>query len=176
MNSSLQTVRPIDDGESRLWLPPRRLRRYQWFKTFGALVMAAVFTGWMVMYRSNPHVWIPLVLILMVTAWVLIKSITADLDRARHRQLAVDADQLIVTTPQGTRRVMWSHVLNARWCDEPINELGLWLYDRQGDVLTHLDQSFLIDQSEAQAFLAWARKRAVLDFEVQWPRIRVVPS
>lgn len=133
--------------------------------------MAAIFTRWMVMYRYNPYVWIPLTLILMTTLWVLIKSITSDLDRARHRQLAVDADKITVTTLQGTNRIMWPHVANARWRDEPVNELGLWLYDRHGEALVHLDRSFLVDQSEAQAFLAWARRRAALNFEVKWPHV-----
>jgi hypothetical protein len=160
--------------EAHEWLPATRLRRYQWQKGVGALFMAGIFGGWLVIQWSNPVVRLLSVGLIGVTAWVLWRSVVDDLDRARGRQVTVTRATIRVTTPQGATQARFRDVAVARWVDvtdvpaDARERAGLWLYDRHGQPLVQLDTRILADEPEARAFLGWARRRADLGFEVRW--------
>ena len=157
-------------NESDLWLPPIRLRRYQRHKMLGGLLIAAIFTGWMINHWSNPWMRRLCLLLFATTAWVVIKSHWADRRRAQDRQLAVDAEGLSIWTSKGKTHIRFQDIAAAQWREEPTEDVGLWLYDHDNQVLAHLDAVFFADQAETRSFLQWARERAPIDFPVHWPR------
>ena len=160
---------PAIPDEKNLWLPPRRMLRYQWSKAVGGLLMGAIFAGWLVIQWSNPAMrWLAIAL-LVITAWVVIASCIADRVRAYGRQLAIDGADLLFATPDEEKRIAMDSIAYAQWREDELATAGLWLFDRQGGVLAHLDLRFLGDQDEARTFLHWARQRADLPFEVRWP-------
>ena len=161
---------PLDRAtEQYLWLPPHSLCQYQWKKVITGLVFAVVFCGWMVIQWSHPAMrWVGAALVL-ITAWVTLASTISDYRRSRGRQLRVEPGVLSVTTPRGTTRVALCDVADAEW-QQTQHEAGLWLYDTDGGVLAHLDRAFLADQTEALAFLGWARQQTQLPFKVRWPQ------
>ena len=155
--------------ERNLWLPPVHLRRYQAVKIGIALLMAAIFVLWLAVgWRS---LWVRCLVfgLLIVTAWVTIRSIRSDAERVRSRQLEIRDDMLCGTRPAGAFQFRFADIALAQWRERTAEELGLWLLDRGGRVLLHLDSGFFADQAEARAFLRWARARTHLPFEVQWP-------
>lgn len=157
---------PHTGDESNLWLPPRQMRRYQRNKVIGALLMMAIFSGWLILQWSNFVMRIVAGSLITMTLWVLIQSILEDLRRGRGRQIQIIDEQLCITNPDGVTTVELGHVADARWDDETP---GLSFYDGHGQTLACLDCDFLADEAEARCFLGWARKHAHLPFKVRWP-------
>lgn len=153
--------------EDDLWLPPRRLRRYQWNKVVGGCLMSMIFVGWLLLQWSNPTMRLVAGGLICVTGWVLIQSITNDCRRDRGRQVKIADGELMVTAPHGMTQIRLDQVAQARWDED--SHPGLWLYDTNGRTLIHIDAHFLPDQAEARSFLGWARKHADLPFDVHWP-------
>jgi len=153
--------------EQNLWLPPHRLRRYQWAKMIGGLLLTGIFAGWMVLQGSNTVMRLVAGLLIGTTVWVVIKSMVDDRRRGRGRQIEIINGRLLVTTPSRVTQTNLDDVADAQWRND--NRPGLWLYNRNGQILAHLDRDFLIDQAEARSFLGWARKRVNMPFGVRWP-------
>ena len=151
-----------------LWLPPKSMRRYQWAKGIGGLLFVATFLGWMLLQWSSPIIRWATAAMVALTAWVTLASLISDHRRSRGRQIRLEREALCVTSPRGSTRVVLADVAEARWRPDTSSQAGLWLYDRRGLALLHLDAPFLADESEARRFLAWARQRAVLPFAVRW--------
>ena len=150
-------------------MPPRRLWRYQVAKATGGLIAAGIFAGWLLVHWSNVAMRLLAATLLGVTAWATAWSILDDAARARGRQVAIRPGELILTTPGSRRLVSLPDVAWAQWRHDSASDAGLWLYDSKGEVLAHLDENILADEAEAREFLGWARKRAELPFNVQWP-------
>ena len=154
--------------ERNLWLPPRRMRRYQLAKAVGGLLFAMIFVGWMVIQWSNVLMRNVAGILVALTAWVTIRSIVVDIDRSRGRQLAIEPDRLIIIRPNEEQSIELSDVAKAVWQNEP--EPAMTLYGHDGSTLAQLDRAFLADESEARTFLGWARRQTDLPFDVDWPR------
>lgn len=169
INASLQPAAAGD--ESRLWMPPRRLWKYQGAKIVGTTVIAAIFVGWLTIQWSSPAMRVLAGALLAMTLWVLIVSIRDDLIRSRGRQIFLHAGVLEIIAPQAAHSLPLHEIAWAQWREDDADAAGLWLFGRSGQPLAHLDTAFLADQSEARAFLRWARQRASLDFEVRWPAV-----
>ena len=154
--------------DANLWLSPRRLRRYEAAKGVGAVLFASLFFVWAMAswpQRLPTLIATPLVLI---TFWVTVTSVVRDRQRSVGRQLRITSHAMHLTLPGAAIRVPWGDVHSARWLDEESSSQGLWLYGAAGQPLAHIDRAFLADQSEARAFLGWARQRASLRFPVAW--------
>lgn len=160
---------PSPHAEADLWLPPRRMRRYQLAKLGGAAVVSLIFTGWLVLQWSSPVMRVVAGSLLLLTLWITFRSIVVDAARARGRQLRLDNQRLTITRPDGSTVVPVADIASATWDEETTATMGLWLYNAQGQPLAHLDSDFLADQAEARAFLSWARRHANLNFPVRWP-------
>lgn len=158
--------------ERNLWLPPRRMARYQWAKVVGGLLFAVIFAGWMLIQWSSVAMRVATAGLLTLTAWVTAASIVNDLRRTRGRQVAIASGRLVITTPTGQCDIALTDVAEARWRDDPPTESGLSFHDAAGRCLARLDPAFLESQAEARAFLRWARERADLPFRVVWPEER----
>jgi len=161
-------------AERDLWLPPRRMRRYQIAKILTGLLIVAIFCGWLYLqWWQDPTARIAIGGLVVLTAFITARSIIGDVRRARGRQLSLTtssgAAELIVLTPQGQSRFALADIDHGRWRCETVSEFGLWLYDRQGGVLAHLDEGFVADETEARMLLGWMRQRAELTFTVRWP-------
>ncbi len=143
------------------------MARYQWNKTIGGLLFASIFAGWMVIQWSSVAMRFVAGGLMVVTAWVTIASVVADVRRSRGRQLAVEPGRLIIESPGDRRVIDVTQVARAQWRNTP--EPILTLYDAEGVVVAELDAAFLADESEARTFLGWARQRTDLPFEVDWP-------
>lgn len=154
-------------NEQNLWLPPRRLRRYQWAKMAGGLLLTATFSSWMILQGVNTAMGWAAGFLIGVTVWVVIKSTLDDHRRGRGRQIEIVDGRLLVTTPDRVTRANLADVTDAQWRSD--NQPGLWLYNQSGQTLAHLDRDFLMDQAEARSFLGWARKRVNMPFGVRWP-------
>ncbi|MEX0774802.1 MAG: hypothetical protein WD042_03705 [Phycisphaeraceae bacterium] len=157
-----------DPGEDRLWLPPRRLRRYTWAKIVTSTIIAATFVGWMWLQWSSPMMRLAAPLLLVITCWVLVRSIAEDYKRARGRQIAVEGDTLEVTDAEQTCGIAMSRIAKGQWLDDPADRRGLHLLDAEGKPLVHLNEAFLADEAEARAFLGWLRQQSQARFDVQW--------
>ena len=157
------------DTEADLFLPPRRLWRYQVNKLIVAVLVAATFTGWLILNWSN--VWMRLLAagLLVVTAYVTAKSIVTDLRRARGRQIALRGERLVITQPTGQADVSLDAIAEIHWRNDTSANLGLWLMDSEAAALAHLDERFVQDQREALAFLHWLREKAGRTFTTRWP-------
>jgi hypothetical protein len=163
----------LSTPQERLWMPPHRIRRYQWQKVVAAALVGAIFAGWLVIRWSSVPQRVFCFGLLAVTLWVLLRSVISDGARARTRQLGVceqGAGVLRITGPTGTLHIGVQEVSEARWLDEPEDRAGLWLYDREQRPVAHLDRGYLSDQREACAFLGWARRSIDLKFPVIWPQ------
>lgn len=160
----------VDHGpasERGLWLPPRLMWRYQWYKAGGGLLVCAIFAGWLLIQWSSPGMrWLSMALI-AGTAWIVAISIIEDRRRSRGRQIAARDGTITVTTPQSVTRVSLADVAEIRWQDD--TPPGLWLHGHSGEVLAHLDTDFLATQEEARSFLGWLRQQADLNVRVRWP-------
>ena len=168
--ASTATIPTGADDESRLWLPPNRLRRYERAKLIGGVLIAVIFLGWLVVQWSNPFVRYLSIALLLTTAWVLLSSTIADRVRARGRQIAVDGRSLHITTPTGQRWVALDQVAAAQWHDGPQPAAGLWFYDEHRQAVAHLDLYFLADDVEARTFVGWLRRQTGVALNVRWPR------
>jgi len=173
MNAQLSTLnitsQSRQSGEENLWLPQRRLLRYQFAKICTALIVLNIFTGWMIIEWTNLGVRILTIVLGLITAGVTIASVTMEVRRYRGRQLQIQPGILSITAPGTRTQVAISNVACGQWRDGPPDR-GLWLYGQHGQILAHLDKNFLADQHEAYAFLGWARRHTKLAFEVKWPR------
>jgi len=151
-----------------MWLPPNLMHRYQWNKVIGGLLVSVIFIGWLILQGSNPAMRILAITLIVVTCWVVIRSMLDDTRRNRGRQITLADGVMRITTPDGTSPIRLADVALAQWCqnDPP----GLWFYDQQHQPLAHLDTVFLADQTQARNFLGWARQHADLPFEVRWPK------
>ncbi len=167
-HASAQLVTTACD-EHDLWLPPRRMLRYQIAKFLGALVVAGIFVGWLVIQWSNPVMRVLTLMLLALTVWVTLASILGDFFHGRGRQLALRQGQLTLRVGPLNTVLPLSRIALARWREDDYHTAGLWLLDRDEKPLAHLDLDFLADQDEARAFLRWARQRAELNFPVHWP-------
>ena len=155
--------------ESGLWLPPRRMATYHRARALGGALFALIFAGWLWLQWTNVPMRYLAIGLLLVTAWVTMTSITRDRARQAQRQLAVERNALRITTAEGETRVGLADIARARWSDGPAPQAGLWLLGPDDRALAHLDLNFFADESEARAFLGWARRRTTLPFEVHWP-------
>ena len=154
--------------EDTLWLPARRIRRYQWYKALGGLLMAGVFAGWLVIQWSNPAMRVVCGGLLVVTTWVVAASIIEDWRRGQGRQVCIERGKMRVTVPDGVTEFSIKHVAQVVWDDGP--DGGLHFCDKDRRTLATLDAQFVADRCEARAFLAWARQRADMRFQARWPR------
>ena len=161
----------VRDDERDLWLPPHRLRRYQWQKVLAALTVLVIFVGWMVLRWQSTTVRITTGGLMVITIWVLVRSIVSDVGRGRGRQVTVQDGVMRVTTPGGDTDVALDKVQQAEWQNGSADAYGLSLYDGAGHTLVHLDASLLADEAEARVFLNWVRQRADVKFEVRWPAV-----
>lgn len=154
-----------------VWLPPERMRRYEWAKVIGAILVMTIFAGWLLIQWSNPFMRLLAMALLLMTAWITGKSILIDILRMRGRRLAVcPAENLLhVTQPQGATAVRLAEVAQGQWRDQTQEATGLWLLDNQGQTLVHLDSAFLADEAEARTFLNWLRQHTAAGFDVRWP-------
>lgn len=171
--TSRGAVPPAKDPEKLLWMPPKRLRRYQWQKVFAGALVSAIFLGWLVIQWSSLFVRTVSLLLLGVTAWVVARSIADDAARSRGRQIALipgSTPALEIVTPDAVAHLSLRDIHQAEWRDEPVEQAGLWLFDQQHHALGHLDPGFFTDQLEACAFLRWARRQVHMDFPVRWPQ------
>lgn len=159
----------MNRDEKNLWLPPRRLRRYQILKTGAGILAAAIFIFWILQLRQNIWMIFFAVLLVIITAWVTVASILRDMGRARRRQIAVHTGALLIESPTDNLRVELEKVHHAQWRHDSESTLGLWLFDKPKTVLAHIDGEFLADEAEARAFLQWLRERTGRHFKVQWP-------
>ena len=157
------------DPEADLYLPPRRLWRYQINKIIGAAVVAMIFTGWLILQWES--LWMRLLAscLLGMTAYVTIQSIVTDLRRACGRQIALHPDRLVITEPSGQTTVRLDDIAELHWRDDTSANLGLWLVDDTGQPLAHLDEAFLEDPREARAFLGWLRRITNRRWMTRWP-------
>ncbi|MBI1336631.1 MAG: hypothetical protein GC164_06685 [Phycisphaera sp.] len=155
--------------EPDLWLPPRRMRRYQLAKVGGALVVTLIFVGWLVLQWSNPAMRYLTLALLAITLWVTLASILGDLARSRGRQLRIAGGKMTVKLGEQLTTISLEKIFRGQWREDAYDTAGLWLIDQNGATLAHLDTGYLADQDEARAFLRWARQRAKFDFPIQWP-------
>lgn len=157
-------------GEA-VFLPPERMKRYQWNKIIGAAFFAAIFGGWLFIQWSNPTMRLIASVLLLVTLWVTLRSILSDALRMRGRQLAISDGVLRITTPSGEAFVRLAEVAAARWNEDDAASTGMIFYDANGRELGVIDGYFLADQPEARTFLFWARQHANIEFPIHWPEI-----
>jgi len=159
------------NDENNLWLPPRRMRQYQWMKVVGGLLIVMIFIGWLILQGSDPVIRTMTIGLIFVTLWVVVRSITDDQKRNRGRQIEISNHQLTVTLPHGTTTFSFSQVVDALWKDDWQDDAcpGLTFYNGDGQSLVHLDNDFLADQAEARRFLHWIREHTNLPFKVRWP-------
>lgn len=157
-------------SERNLWMPPGRLLRYQLVKIGAAAIALAIFGVWMTLRWHVPMMrWLSLALAAM-TVWFIGRSIVTDIVRARGRQLElVDGALRGIRPGEPMFEVRVADIAEARWRDDTLETLGLWLFDRDGRTLVQLDGGFIADEMEARDFLRWARQRVKLDFPVRWP-------
>lgn len=160
---------PSPASERNLWLPPRRLRRYQAAKVATALLMAGIFAGWTVLQWNLPVMRGLALALLAVTGWVTFRSVVSDALRARGRQLAIESGSIVLVGPEGSTTVRVADIAAAQWRDEPSEQAGLTLLGRNGQTLARIDTVFLADQAEARSFLGWARNLTPMTFPVHWP-------
>lgn len=154
--------------DTNLWLSPRRLRRYEVAKGVGAVLFASLFVVWAMAVWPQLLPTLIATALVLITLWVTVTSVVRDRQRSRGRQLRITAHAMHLTVPGAATRIPWVDVHSARWLDEHSSSQGLWLYGATGQPLAHIDRAFLADQSEARAFLGWARQRAPLRFSVAW--------
>jgi hypothetical protein len=165
---TMSALSPTID-EQNLWLPPKRMARYQLIKLGGGLIMITIFVGWLVLQWSNLSMrWFALTL-LTITTWVVVMTCINDRLRSRGRQLSIDSNHMVLTKPNEQIDITLSDVAYAQWREDDMQTAGLWLFDRSDQELAHLDLDFLGDQDEARSFLRWARQRTDFSFEVRWP-------
>ena len=158
-----------ESAESHQWLPPQRMRRYQWVKAGGGLLFVLLFIGWMWLQWSNPVMrWLAGGLT-VITAWVTLASIIDDRRRVGHRQLTAESDRWIYETEQRRVVIPLASVARARWRHDDPRATGLWLFDHDDEVIAHLDDHLLGDEAEARTFIGWARLKSRLPFSVTWP-------
>lgn len=162
---------PPDEGN--LWLPPRRLVRYQLVKIVAAALLVCFFVAWLVLLWQVTPVRFLVLALVVVTVWVTVQSACSDVARSRGRQLEIRGEMLCGRHKNRNIEIRLGEVSHAQWRERSDDELGLWLYDAGGNVLVHLDCGFFRTQAEARAFLAWLRRRAAGSFEVRWPEANV---
>ena len=155
-------------GPQAVWMPPDQMRRYQWNKVIGGLLVSVIFIGWLTLQWSNPAMRTLAITLIAVTGWVVIRSMLDDVRRGRGRQITITDGVLHVTSPTGASQFRLADVALAQWRQD--NQPGLWFYDQHRQPLAHLDTVFLDDQVQARNFLGWARQHADLPFEVRWPK------
>lgn len=158
-------------NEGDMWMPPGRMWRYQLAKAVGGLLVAAIFAGWLLIQWSNPVMRILCMVLIAITAWVVYASIRQDIVRGRGRQLQLTADRMTIVGPDAQQVLRLNDIGYARWREDTQESAGLWFYDREDRTLAHLNTAYLGDQSEARAFLNWARQRAPMGFDVRWPSV-----
>jgi hypothetical protein len=152
-----------------LWMPPGRMQQYHLARAIGGTLAAVIFVGWLLIQWSNPVMRLFACALVVMTAWITVQAIAADIRRSRGRQISLSGGVMTVTTQADQNCVALADVVLAQWHDEPAEKIGLWLIDDQDNVLAHLDERFLADQAEGRAFLQWARAHDRLDFPVRWP-------
>ncbi len=160
----MSSVEPAADA---LWMPPSRIRRYQYIKIAAGVGIIAVFAGWMVNMQGRPAMWWLSAALILATLWTVGRSLLLDF-RRRGRQLAVAEEGLVLSGPDGTRQVRFADVTEARWRNDREQDVGLWLYGADGRVIAHLDQGLLADEAEARAFVRWIRAHRSFDFNIEW--------
>lgn len=153
---------------THLWLPPERMRRYQWVKVVGGVLIGVIFAGWLFIQWSNAVMRIVAAGLLLVTVWVIAGSIWDDVVRSRGRQVSLEGDTLVIQADGQVQRVDLSEIGHAEWSEDRAEESGLLLFDRAGRPLALLDSYLLADQAEARAFVHWVRERVPFDFEIRW--------
>lgn len=165
--STTSKSQPVD--QARLWLPPSKLRRYQWVKAIGGALVAMIFVGWLYIQWSN-HVmrWFVIAL-LAITIWVVWVSVISDHFRAQGRQIALEDGLMTITAGHDATCVRLADVDYACWREDNEEQWGLWFFDAAGNTIAHLDAVFLRDQAEARAFLTWLRGGHRRRLEVRWP-------
>ena len=150
------------------------MRAYHAAAIVCALLAALIFSGWAVIYGSSPLMRLACVALIAVTGWVVIRATLVDRQRARHRQVRIEAEpreapRLCVTDPSSTTRFPLTDIQRAAWRHDNLQDAGLWMFDKQGAALAHLDLDFLTDEAEARTFVGWVRRHTGAAFPVQWP-------
>jgi hypothetical protein len=150
--------------ESRLWLPPARLRRYMLMKCLAAAGFAAIFLGWMLLQWFNPLLRGIAAALALATVWITVRSSLAERRRAAGRQVELLDAALRITTPGRETCLPLAELDHGQWSDDA----GLSLHDRDGRPLGLIDTGCIADESEARAFLHWLRDRAGISLRVRW--------
>jgi hypothetical protein len=163
-------------GVTHLWMPPARLRRYQWSKLIGGALVGSIFAGWLVLQWSSPAMRVLAVALIAVTAWVVVHSWLTDARRARGRQVTLSRPtsgsgpiSIRITEPGLDNTVPLERINRARWRDDQDSDAGLWLLGQNQEALVHLDLSFLADEVEARSFLGWLRRCSDAPIPADWP-------
>jgi len=166
---SVVGVSRVSHDETHLWLPPGRLRLYAWARVIGALLFVIIFSGWILIRWSNPAMGYFAGILVLITLMVTTRSLLIDRRRAKGRQIILGAGLMIIRTHDCWVEVKLDDISHARWMESHPSVSGLWLFNRIGESIAHVDREFLADQSEARAFLRWFRCRTSRSFKVQWP-------
>ncbi len=154
---------------SHQWMSRQRLMTYQRNKALGGRLIGAVFIGWLWLQWSNPVMRVVAICLTGLTIWMTTSSIVSDLRRAKGRALSLIGQSLYIARPDVDALTLpLESIARAHWRENSPQTLGLWLFDKNEQVLIHLDDHFLESQDEARAFLGWARKYADLNFQVTW--------
>ena len=91
----LRTLPPSSAAQSTreegwiVYLPPERMRRYEWAKAVGAMFLMVIFGGWLILQWSNPVMRALAAALLLLTGWFTGKSIVIDWLRMRGRQISL---------------------------------------------------------------------------------------
>lgn len=165
---SATSISRASNCETHLWLPPGPLRLYVWARVIGALLFATIFSGWILMRWSNPAMGYFAGTLVLITLIVTTRSLLIDHRRAKGRQIILGAGLMTIRTYDCWVEVKLDDIGHAQWREDHQSISGLWLFNRTGEIIAHIDREFLADQSEARAFLRWARRRTSRSFKVQW--------
>ena len=169
MNLTLTQPVSTSHDNRHLWLPPRRMWQYTLVRIGGGLLFGITFVGWMILQGSNPVMRFIAGGLILFTAWITFASIRTDIKRSRGRQITLEPGAIVIDTPDHHHRIQLADIAYAQWREQTEAEVGLWLYDKAGNVLAPIDAAFLANQAEARTFLGWARQQTELPFAVRWP-------
>ena len=158
---------PTAAGLGESWRPRRHWGRHQWLKAAVGGGSAAVFAAWMVWRWDNAMVRAITGVMTLIVSWMTWTSLWSDLRAGAKRSVTIQGDLMWVRVEgaAGTQPVHLSDVLFVQWRDELEAATGLWFYDRDKKVLTHLNTGWLADPAEARRFLEWARRQSNLPLE-----------
>ena len=127
---------------------------------------------WMVVYWPNVTMRFVTLGLLIAIVWMAAPAMFDKPGTPPQGRIAIDEEYLQMESHQGDAIVVaWKNVALAQWRQDQPEKFGLWLFDADGRVLAHLDTTLLTSQSEAKAFVKWARQLTDLPFEIRWTQV-----